>query len=129
VDSLELWDRIKALPGFPVLMALGICVGFLLYIFGYKLWNEWLGWPRWAEEWPNEKHFWRRYFAWFWLPDVDPDPRKDEDEWPPAECPKCGGSVFHITGAGALYCQRCRTVVGTRSDEPERLRKGGGGLG
>ena len=116
MHSPELWDRIKALPAFPVLLAVWIFLAFLVYIFGYKLWNQWLGMPRWAEEWParGEKSFWRRFFVWFWLPDPDPDsPEGDEDDWPPPRCPKCSGTLVHVTTSGALYCQRCRTVVGT----------------
>jgi hypothetical protein len=115
VDSPELWNRIKELPGFPVLSALAIFVAFLLYVFGYKVWNEWLGMPRWAEEWParGEKRFWRRFFGWFWLPDQDPDSDLGgQDEWPPPQCPRCGGTLMHVTKSGALYCQRCHTVTG-----------------
>jgi hypothetical protein len=92
-----------------------IFVAFLLYVFGYRIWNEWLGMPRWAEEWPagGEKHFWRRFFGWFWLPDQDPDSDLGgQDEWPPPQCPRCGGTLMRVTKLGALYCQRCHTVTG-----------------
>jgi hypothetical protein len=120
----ELWDQIKALPGFPTLAVVGIVVAFLLYVFGYKLWNEWLGMPRWAEEWPakGEQHLWRRFFAWFWLSDTDLESEADDNQaWPPARCPRCGGTAIHLTTSGALYCQKCRSVVS--DDQTQRTER------
>ena len=119
----ELWDEIKALPAFPALAVVAILAALLLYGFGYKLWNEWLGVERWAEEWPakGEKHFWRRFFVWFWLPDPDAESAAgDRDDWPPPQCPRCGGTVIHITKSDALYCQKCGSVVSDGQAQRDR---------